>query len=135
MRLLREILAILFAACVGVVAVIVVSIVIILASGYGTGGWYFALSALTIMTFWPFAGTTTVTRCLALLFRRGENWRHSLAIGLALTASLLVLQELVSTLNRDWGSLLYIGLALSGTGVSAVSVTLINNAIARRARR
>jgi hypothetical protein len=135
MRLLREILAILLAACVGVGSVIVFFAVTTLTIGYGTGGWYFAVLSLTIMTFWPFVGTTTVTRCLSLLFRRGKSWRHSLAIGLALTTALLVLQELIFTFNRDWGSVGYIVLALLGAGVSAVSVTLINNAFARRARR
>lgn len=137
MRLLREIVLILLAACVGTIAVIAASLAIIFASGDGAGDadWQFALTMLIIMIFWPLAGITAVTRSISLLFRRGESWRHSIVVALALTTSLLVLHELVSTLNRNWGSVAYVGMTLFGAGVSAVSVTLINNAIARRARR
>jgi len=135
MRLLREVLLILISAGAGVAVVVAAFVAITFAVGLKTGGWEMALGMLVAMAFGPFIGTTMATRFLGLLFRCGESRLHSVVIALTLTGTLLALLDLAFSLNRNWGSAMYVGLALLGAAASALSVTSLNKAIAQRAQR
>lgn len=135
MRLLREAFLILVAAVIGVLAITLTSFIVGIASGIALGSWEMALGMLVIMSFGPLVGITTSARLLSLLFRRGENWWYAVALAIALTVALLAWLNLLHPLNRNWGSVLYVGLALLGSATSALGVTLLNEHIARRSQR
>lgn len=135
MRLLREAFLILVAAVFGVLAITLTAFIVGIASGLALGGWELALAMLVVMSFGPLVGITAGARLLSLLFRRGENWRWAVALAIALTVALLAWLNLLHPLNRNWGSVLYVGLALLGSAISALGVTLLNAHITRRSQR